>query len=328
MENEFSKLVSKVLAGEASDDEKKLLQQTLLESSEHSLIYNQLKEYWDAEVRLARKRDKDAFEENLLARLDFEPEVQVSKHRNLYFRIASAAAILFFVMTCTMTYLYIVQPNQIYTYSAQSSPIEYMLNDGTKVTLNKNSSLTLNSNFGNKQRDVILTGEGYFKVAKDKTRPFTVEALGTKTEVLGTSFNVKINYATSEISTTLVEGSVHFKAENCDVMLKPNEKVVFNNASKQYSSEMTDTQYSTAWITGRFNYTNIRFVDLANKLGKIYNIKIDISDKKIANRIISANFLSNESIEELLNAFETQLEFKYNRVDSTQIKIISLTLKK
>lgn len=328
MENEFSLLASKVLAGEANDDEKKVLQQMLLENTEHSLIYNQLKEYWSAEVKPTGIITNEAFEANLLSRLDFEPELKVSKHRKLYLRVSSAAAILFFIMTCTMVYLYMTEPNQLYTYSAQSTAVEYTLKDGTKVTLNKNSSLTFKSDFGDKRRDVKLTGEAFFKVTKDKTRPFSVNAFGTRTEVLGTSFNVRINQKTSEVSTTLVEGSVHFKANKCDVILKPGEEVVFNATTNKHLTSKTDTQYNTAWVSGRFNYSNITFAMLAVKLEKIYNIKIEIPDKEIANRVISANFLREEPIEDILKALETQMEFKYNKVDSIQIKIVNKTLKK
>ncbi|MGB4415680.1 MAG: FecR domain-containing protein [Paludibacter sp.] len=321
MKNEFSQLVTKVLAGEASNIEKKLLKQMLQESSENTLMYNQLKEYWNAEVNLTSKRNKDAFETNLLARLNFEPEVKVLKHRKLYLKIASVAAILFFAMTCTMTYLYITEPKELYTYSAQSTPVEYTLEDGTKVTLNKNSNLTFKSDFGEKRRNVKLTGEAFFKVAKDKTRPFTVEAFGTKTEVLGTWFNVKTNKVTSEVSTTLVEGSVQFKADNYNIILKPGEEVVYNTLTKKHNAVKTDVQYNTAWALGRYNYSNITFSEFAIKLGKIYNLKIDISDKKIANRIISASFVNEEPIEKILKALENELGFRFITKDSTEIKI-------
>lgn len=317
MENEFSQLASKVLAGEATDDEKKVLKQILLESTEHSLIYNQLKEYWDAEVKLSGKRDKEAFEANLLARLDFDTEVKVFNFRKLYLRIASAAAILFFVMTCSLAYLYVTNPHQeSYTYATQSMPVEYTLKDGTKVTLNKNSSLTFKSDFGEKRRDVKLVGNAYFSVSKDKTKPFSVEALGTKTEVLGTSFNISTNEEKSEVSTTLVEGSVHFTAHNCDVLLKPGQEVIYNTSSNKHVTKAVDTQYNTVWVTGRYNYRNIKFSDLIAKLEKIYKIKIQISNQEIETRIISASFMKDEPIEEILNALNSELGFKYNIVDS------------
>ena len=142
MEDQFSSLVSKVLAGEASVEEKKSLQYMLLENNEQSLMYNQIKEYWDADVKLTSNRDNESFEEKFLSKLSFESQVQSSKFRKLYVRFASAAAILFFVATCSLAYLYVASPRQMYTYSAQSAPVDYVLEDGTMVKLNKNSSIT------------------------------------------------------------------------------------------------------------------------------------------------------------------------------------------
>jgi len=326
MEDQFTKLTSKVLAGEASYDEKQQLKQLLLDSNENTLMYNKLKEYWDAELQL-NQTNKDGFVASVMAQLNFKLEIRKSKYKRLYLRIASVAAIVFFAMTCGMAYLYMAEPNEIYTYSTQTIPIEYLLKDGTKVKLNKNSSLTYSSNFGKKRRDVKLNGEAFFKVAKDKTKPFAVEALGTKTEALGTSFNVSVNNKTGNVITTLVEGSIRFMAKDCEQILKPGEEIAFNTHSQKYELQKTDTQYNTSWITGRYNYENVTFADLANKLENIYKLNIDISDSKIANRIVSASFLIEEPVEEILKALENELGFDYEIKNATKINIVSKTLR-
>lgn len=327
MKDQFSQLVSKVLAGEASVDEKKSLQQMLLDSSENTLIYNQIKEYWNADVNLTQNRDNKTFEENLMAQLESEPKLQTSGFRKVYLRIASAAAILFFLATCSLAYLYTSVPRQLYTYSAQETPIEYLLKDGTKVTLNKNSSITFLSNYGDKRRDVKLNGEAFFKVTKDKTRPFSVEALGTRTEVLGTTFNVKSVQETGHVITTLVSGSVRYMAENCDELLKPGQEIDYNKNSRKFELQKIDTQYNTAWVSGRFSFNNLKFSELAEKLEHIYKLKIEIADSEIADRVVSASFLYDEPIEDILSALEEPLGFTCTIKDSTQINIVSKTLK-
>jgi transmembrane sensor len=325
MNDQFSELVAKVLAGEAGYDEKQQLKQFLLESKEHTLLYNQLKEYWDADVKVTNK-NTESFEAKVMSQLNFEPEIRKSKYKNIYLRIASVAAVVFFAMTCGMAYLYTSEPKEFYTYSAQAVPVEYILEDGTKVTLNKNSSLTFASDFGDLRRDVKLTGEAFFKVKKDRFRPFEVEALGTKTEVLGTSFNVRANVETNEVSTTLVEGSVKFMAEKCEVKLKPGEEIVYRNKSNQYEVAKTDVQYNTAWITGRFNYSNMTFAGLIEKMEKIYHIDIRVADKDVAERIVSASFLADEPVENILDALKAELKYSY-KTDSNTITIKSLTSK-
>jgi transmembrane sensor len=326
MNDHFSELVSKVLAGEASSDEKQQLKMLLVENKEQTLLYNQLKEYWDADVKIIHK-NTESLEAKVLSQINFEPEIRKSKYKKLYLRISSVAAVVFFAMTCGLAYLYTSGPKEFYTYSAQSVPVEYLLEDGTRVTLNKNSSLTFASDFGNKRRNVKLIGEAFFKVAKDRFRPFEVEALGTKTEVLGTSFNVQANAEKKEVTTTLVEGSVKFLAEECAVMLKPGDEIVYSQRTKKYALSKTDVQYNTAWVAGRYIYNNMSFAGLIEKLERIYHIKIDINDKAIAERIVSASFLTEEPIENILDALKTELKYSYN-IDSNIITIKCLTYKK
>jgi ferric-dicitrate binding protein FerR (iron transport regulator) len=326
MKKEFTQLVSNVLSGEASDKEKKSLEQMLLENSGHSQIYNQLKEYWDAEVHLTNRREKGSLEAGIFSKLSLEMEVKQLTLRKLFIRFSSAAAILFFAISCILAYLYTAAPKEYYTFSAQSKAIEYTLKDGTKVMLNKNSSVTYCSDYSENSRNVKLTGEAFFNVVKNKSKPFIVEALGTKTEDIGTSFNIKSNAENSTVTTTLVEGSILFKADNYNILLKPGQELIYNNGLKKGLLKKTDIQYQTAWTLGRYNYVDIKFADLAVKLAHIYHLKIEIADQKIAGRVVSASFLTDEPVEDILKSLQNELGFTYVKKDNNQINILSKTL--
>ena len=149
-----------------------------------------------------------------------------------------------------------------------------------------------------------------------------------KTEVLGTSFNVSANKQTGKVTTTLVEGSVRFiMDENSEQVLKPGEEIAFNTKTQKFDLQKTDTQFNTAWVSGRFNYNNVTFAYLADKLEHIYKIKIVIEDPRIANRIVTASFINDEPVENIIQALENELEFTYIAKDSTQINIISKSSK-
>jgi ferric-dicitrate binding protein FerR (iron transport regulator) len=150
--------------------------------------------------------------------------------------------------------------------------------------------------------------------------------LGTKTEDIGTSFNINANAENSTVSTTLVEGSIRFKADNCNILLKPGQELIYNKGLKEGLLHKTDTQYRTAWMSGRYNYTNIRFTDLAVKLEHIYHLNIEIADQKIANRVVSASFLTDEPLEDILNSLQNELGFTYEKKDKNRINILRKTL--
>jgi transmembrane sensor len=121
---------------------------------------------------------------------------------------------------------------------------EFTLFDGTKVTLNAGSKLKYGNNYGLNERIVQLEGEAYFKVAKDKSRPFIVKTSHVNIRALGTEFNVKAYPDEKTIETTLVEGSVKIGKNNQmgsaeDFILKPNQKLTYykNRFQASISSE-------------------------------------------------------------------------------------------
>ena len=94
----------------------------------------------------------------------------------------------------------------------------------------------------------------------------------------------------------------------------------------KYALAKTDVQFNTAWISGRFNYTNMTFGGLIQKLEKIYQLKIKVTDRSVAERIVSASFLTEEPVENILDAFKSELKYSY-KMDSNQIIITSITSK-
>ena len=105
---------------------------------------------------------------------------------------------------------------------------EYALQlaDGSRVWLNAETRLRYPVAFAGTERRVELTGEAYFEVSKDATRPFIVRANGVDVRVLGTSFNVAAYGA--EVVTTLVEGRVAVEAGSERVTLEPDRQAVWD----------------------------------------------------------------------------------------------------
>lgn len=307
MEDRYSVLVSKILSGEASEEERKEFRQFLADNPDYDFTYNQLKEYWNADIRSTLMDDREQVTDKIMARIKANDSEPVVKKSSL--RIAVAAAVLFFVTTCALIYMYKEQVGSTYTYAAQSVPVEYTLADGSKITLNKNSSISLAPDYGDKFRNVKLEGEAYFVVAKDKSRPFVVETKGTKTRVLGTSFNIKTQG--NDVVATLVEGSVLFTSSGCKETLRPNEELRYNVSTSKFDRYACDVQMNTAWVSGRFNYSGVSFATFVSKLEEIYNRKIQVSDNQLASRIVSASFLVEEPIEDILEALKGELKFTY-----------------
>ena len=112
------------------------------------------------------------------------------------------------------------------------SRANFTLADGTVVTLNAGSTLRTGNRFGIKDRVVELEGEGYFKVAKDRIKPFIVKTTYLTVTALGTEFNVKAYSVDKTIETTLVNGSVKIEPISNTgsgeiTILQPNQKLTY-----------------------------------------------------------------------------------------------------
>jgi ferric-dicitrate binding protein FerR (iron transport regulator) len=117
-------------------------------------------------------------------------------------------------------------------YNTLSTPrggkYQVVLPDGSKVWLNAESSLHFPTAFTGNQREVTLTGEAYFEVAKNKEKPFRVKVDGMSINVLGTHFNVNAYSDENTIKTSLLEGSVKIIKNNKSNLLKPGKQSVLN----------------------------------------------------------------------------------------------------
>jgi len=132
-------------------------------------------------------------------------QANIAIHKN-------AQGLLVYTVNPTTTELGSTGNNTVST--PRGGQYEIVLPDGTHVTLNAASSLAYPVVFAGNERVVELTGEAYFEVSKDKTRPFKVKSNSQTVTVLGTHFNINAYADEAAVKTTLLEGSVEVSAGN------------------------------------------------------------------------------------------------------------------
>jgi len=150
---------------------------------------------------------------------------------------------------------------------------QLVLPDGSKVWLNSASSITYPTSFsGMRNRAVKLTGEAYFEVAKDRSRPFIVKTGEQEVEVLGTHFNVNAYNDENATRTTLLEGSVKVTNKNGQGILKPGQQAAVNGGALVISK--VNTSESVAWKNGDFRFDNEHFDSVLRQLSRWYNVDV------------------------------------------------------
>lgn len=168
--------------------------------------------------------------------------------------------------------------------TARGNQYMVVLADGSKVWLNAASSIRFPFYFTGNERRVEITGEAYFEVAKDATRPFRVEfnnQSGEKgeIEVLGTHFNVNAYPDEEDIKTTLLEGSVKVSKGKERVLIVPGEQASFSNNSSLGTKGITlkkDIVLSqvVAWKDGFFVFNNSDIRMIMRQVARWYDVEV------------------------------------------------------
>jgi transmembrane sensor len=176
---------------------------------------------------------------------DENSSTRPEKIRSLYIEILKYAAIFlvafafaWFLKPAPSITTSQLKPNFYKVKVAYGSKTTIELPDSSVVILNSGSSLSYPDKFENGSRTVVLNGEAFFEVKKNKHRPFYVKTSDITIRVLGTKFNVKSYPDEITTETTLVSGKVEI-LRNSDllqknnakaiepIVLKPNQKAIF-----------------------------------------------------------------------------------------------------
>ncbi|MBE9602142.1 FecR family protein [Pedobacter sp. MC2016-24] len=209
------------------------------------------------------------------------------------------------------------------------------LQDGTKVWLNAESTLKFPSSFtGSGQRQVILKGEAYFEVTKNKTKPFIVVSKGQQVEVLGTHFN--INAYDDEISTktTLLEGSVRVSQlrkgihdtitgqnirQSFGTVLKPNEQSIISN--DQVSTKSVDVDDAIDWKNGEFVCKNEPLNSIMRKISRWYDVDVIYAHPELKTLTFSGSLSRYDKVSGVLSALEQAGTIRF-KLEGRKIQVL------
>ncbi|MFL5808617.1 MAG: FecR family protein [Flavisolibacter sp.] len=171
------------------------------------------------------------------------------------------------------------------------------LNDGSVVTLNKNSSLQYPDKFIGNEREVTLKGEGFFQVSPDKSKPFIVHVNDITVKVVGTSFNVRtINGKTEVIVET---GIVQVSRKNKMIELRPKEKIQVSQQDSILAKQKETEKLYNYYRTKEFVCDNTPLWKLVEVLNEAYQVNIIIQRPQLRGLPLNTTF-SNESLDHIL----------------------------
>lgn len=251
----------------------------------------------------------------------------------LYWKVLRiAAAVLLPLFMIATVYLYqentVLSQKDFVATTGKGEQVTISLPDGTQVTLNAESRLSYNlSNFNSDERRVAFDGEGYFRVAKNPSSPFSITAKGLKVSVLGTTFNLRARSADATAELSLEEGSVRFQSLKTgqDVILSPNQKAILDQINGTVTVEESSyTTDASAWRRGELVFRNVPFAEVLEEIEEIYHVSIVIEMEEIDYQDdLFTGVLSRTNINEVLEVIEHSYHLKATLKDGT-IRLVDL----
>ncbi|MDB5231565.1 MAG: hypothetical protein JWN76_2370 [Chitinophagaceae bacterium] len=189
-----------------------------------------------------------------------------------------------------------------------------LLADGSKVWLNAVSSIRFPTAFTGSERKVEISGEAYFEIAHDASKPFTVSVNGTEVQVLGTHFNINAYTDEELMRTTLLEGKIKIKKGDKSELLNPGQQAVTDNktAAIKIISD-ADVDDAVAWKDGLFNFEHSDLNQILREFARWYGVQVEMEENmsgKTFFGIVSRNSSLASVLKALKNGGPNDINYK------------------
>lgn len=270
------------------------------------------------EVWMNEEFDTSGVEEASLQRMKARIDARIDQSDNLQvaapvrrFSLAKvlriAAAVLLPLLMLTTWYFYqesrVAEAEQIVVSTGKGEKAHITLPDGTSVSLNADSKLSYVPHLYNKEeRHISFSGEAYFKVAKDKERPFRIDGDGLEVEVLGTAFNLRVRPGKPTSELYLAEGSVRLTSGKTaeEVVLAPKHRAIINCSNGHITVVgEEDADAATAWLRNEMVFKDAAFPRIVEQLEEVYGVHIDYRGSKTPEDLFTGTLFTTDLMESL-----------------------------
>ena len=300
-------LISKFLAGEATPEEAMQLEDWKMESDANLEYYQEAEKLF-----LLSANDSHPAEINVSAawkkvspQLAVKTQAKIIRPNFSFMRIA-ASFLLLIGIGGMITYFINSDPSGEKIYTAQAPDEKVRLSDGTKVIMASGSSVSMDQDYGKKNRLVHLKGSAYFTVKHDEQKPFIIDAGDLFIKDLGTKFNVAATYDT--IHVRVDEGIVSmYERAGKETILHAGESAYYLKSKHEI---VVKKPYVSASI--KLDFVNRKLSEVVQNLNQAYGTHIELQNNALADCRITTNF-KDENLEIVLTVITETLGLKFQK---------------
>lgn len=306
-DKELPGYIERFLSGQCSEEDLRQVMQDVQENKNLDIYNNYLKKNWLDSLDLENTKEEEQIYNEESARL----LRKLTRKRPLLKRLKPVIA----VAASILVLLAVVYGSLKYTSFNQIQQVDYTeirtgvgqtrtvtLADGTQVTLNACSKLVYPGQFLDNNRTVELTGQAFFKVARNEDQPFIVHTDRFNVKVLGTQFDVRAYSEDEFLSVNVESGKVQVDMPEAMTRLVANEKLIINTLNNNYYKETESTNVAV-WRSGNLLFKKTPLKEVAKELERVYNCKITFKEGQSFDNLISGEH-TNQSLESVLESLE------------------------
>ncbi len=276
-------MIAKKLAGENSELEDQVFINWLNASPENKEMFREQEEIWKIESHHQKIEKEERLFGAVRDQLEQDNTFTSPPGRSYVFRYAAVIGLLIASIAAVLTFDNIVRDESkvvlVEKVSPQGQKSRIHLPDGSVVMLNAGSTLKYPAEFSDHSRELVLVGEGYFEVAKDKVRPFIVTSSGVSTTALGTAFNVRAYPDEDRVEVSLTEGEVKVETGQLDTApqyLLPGQQVKVNKEDMEVVRATFSDLEVISWKDGTIYFQDASMENVFKVLERWYDVEFSI----------------------------------------------------
>lgn len=329
MESPSKELIAKVISGNATKQEAKIVAEWFSTSAEgHAYLSEML-------TCDAQQLDEEGVDQNAVPLItsqkilsEINEQIRQKAFRRMIFSVA--AVLMPFVLLAGLTFYTnsrvdlfgVSEYSEIYIPKGDKTRI--LFQDGSQAFVNSDTKIKYPRKFGLVNRKIEIEGEAYFKISTNSKRPFVVEINKTKVKVLGTSFNVKAHKDDEDINIVLDKGKIVYETPQNDYNILPGHQAIYNKKTGKCTIlPMEKSSEASLWVNNLIAFKDTPLSEVLKTLNRAFNADFKV-ENPLAYKYTYTLTTGKTTLQEVTKELEkiTPLRFRVNHDN-----VISVNLK-
>ena len=312
-ERHIESIITRKVSGEVTAEEQVTLDLWLRESKENAKYLKDLQRIYSQanKQQLEKAAPIDVNLEWNKFKNTVQPKASVTLFKSNLFKVAAST-----VLITTLGYFLWFSPFRSNNVEiiAQTWGDAVTLPDKSIITLNKGAVLVYPKTFTDDNRTVSLTGEAFFEITRNETKPFIVNLSQSTVKVLGTSFNINANDNNKKIEVVVNTGKVKFTNSALDqsIILTKGEKGTLIKNTDMLTQTFNNDINVLAWKTRKIIFNDTELDKVIKTINRLYEAQVSFSTDTDKNCNVTVSF-ENQSLEAVLSVLKLTLGLEYKK---------------